>query len=211
VGDVLTRDDGGADVIKRYLCELDHALRRQQVSDRRRRRLLAEVEDHLRSDPEAVATFGDPDQLARQVAAAVEQPRRVRWWSIALVGTVFLFVAPLYAIPENALPPAPREGLPESIEWKLDWALALYGAALVLAVLSVAASWTRPRLARWPALLAVGALSGSVGLATAAAAVWPVGGSIAVASVVPVAVVLVFLAAFEAARLASAAWPPRLR
>ena len=197
-------------MIEGYLDELGRALRRERVSDRRRRRLLAEVEDHLRSDPDALSTFGDPEDLARQVAA-VEQPRRARRWSIALAGTVLLFVAPLYAIPENTLPPAPPQGLPASIEWKLDWALALYCAALAFAVLAVAVSWIRPRLARWPAWLAVGALAASVALAVTAAAEWPVGGSIAVASVVPVAVVLVVLAAFEAARLASAAWPPRLR
>ena len=96
-------------------------------------------------------------------------------------------MAPLYGIPENTLPPAPPQGLPAAVEWKLEWMIALYVAALVLAAVAVAVSWTRPRLALWPALLAVGALAASAALGSAAAFEWPVGGSTAVAAVVPIA------------------------
>jgi len=195
---------------ERYLHELDRALRRERISARRRRRFLAETADHLSCDPGAAKTFGDPEDLAQQVAAT-ERPRRVRVLSLILVGTVVAFTAPLYAIPENTLPPAPPQGLPATVEWKLDWAIALHGAALVLAVLAVAVSWARPRLATWPAWLAIGALAASAGLGSAAAVEWPVGGDVAIFAVVPSATACVCLAAFAAARLASAAWPPSPR
>ena len=190
----------------RYLQELEQALRQRRVPARRRRRFLAEAADHIACDPDAAATFGDPERLAAEVAA-MEQPRRVRLLSAILVGAILAFVAPLYGIPENALPPAPPQGLSASVEWKLDWMIALYLAALVLAGLAFAVSWVRPSLARWPAWLAVGALTGSAALGSAAAAEWPVGGHVAVAAVVPAAVVLVCVAAFATARLASVAWP----
>ena len=189
-----------------YLDELEQALRRHRVPARRRRRFLAEAADHIACNPEAEATFGDPEHLAQQVAA-MEQPRRVRVLSLILVGTIVAFVAPLYGIPENTLPPAPPEGLPAAVEWKLEWAIALYLAALALAMVAVGVSWARPRLAKWPAWLAVGSLAASAALASVAAVAWPVGGNVAAAAVVPCAVALVCLAAFATARLASAAWP----
>jgi HAAS len=191
----------------RYLDELERELRRHRVPARRRRRFLAEAADHIACGPDAVAAFGDPERLAQQVAA-VEQPRRTRLLSLILVGTILAFVAPLYGIPENTLPPAPPRGLPAAVEWKVDWALALYLAAIALAVVTFAVSWARPRLAKWPAWLAVGALAASAALGSAAAFEWPVGGNVALASVVPFAFALVCLAAFATARLASAAWRP---
>ena len=82
----------------------------------------------------------------------------------------------------------------------------------LIAAVAFALSWARPRLARWPAWLAVGALAGSAALSSAAAAEWPVGGNLALASVVPAAGALVGLAALATARLASAAWqhPPSI-
>ncbi len=188
-----------------YLDELELALRRHRVPARRRRRFLVEAADHIACDPEAAATFGDPGRLAQQVAV-MEQPRRVRLLSVVLVGTMLAFVAPLYGIPENTLPPAPPEGLPAAVEWKLDRAIALYIAAIALAVVTLGVSWARPRLAKWPAWLAVGALTASAAFGSAAAVAWPVGGSVAAVSVVPAAVALVCLAALATARLASAAW-----
>jgi hypothetical protein len=205
MGFALACDDGGLRVSDRYLDELEQALRRHRVPTRRRRRFLAEAADHIACDPEAVTTFGDPHGLAQQVAA-MEQPRRVRLLSLILVGTIVAFVAPLYGVPENTLPPAPPQGLPASVEWKLDWAIALYLAAIALALVAVGVSWAWPRLAKWPAWLAVGALAASAALGSAAAFEWPVGGNVAVAAVVPGAVALVSLAAFATARLASAAW-----
>jgi hypothetical protein len=188
---------------ERYLEELERALRRHRVMAWRRRRFLAEARDHIACDPSAVTSFGAPDRLAQEVARA-EQPRRARFLTLFLVATVVAFVVPLYGIPENTLPAAPAEGLPDHVTWKLDWAIVLYGAALVLASMACVVAWIRPRFAMWPAWLAVGSLVGSLGLATAAAVEWPVGGGIAIASVVPVAAALACLAAFATARLTSA-------
>ena len=195
---------------ERYLDELEQALRRHRVPARRRRRFLAEAADHLACDSNAAAAFGDPERLAQQVVA-LEQPKRIRLLSAILVGTTLAFVLPLYGIPENTLPPAPPQGLPAAVEWKLDWAIALYAAALAFAALALAVSWARPRLASWPAWLAVGALAASAALGSAAAVDWPVGGGVAVAAVLPTALALVCLAAFATARLASAAWRPSRR
>ena len=195
---------------KRYLAELDRALRRHRVSARRRRRFLAETEDHFSCDPAAATAFGDPDRLAEEIAAA-ERPRRTRLLTLVLAGAVVAFVVPLYGMPENTLPPAPAEGLPGSVAWKLDWAAAFYGAALVLAAVAFVFSLVRPRLAIVPACVAVSALVVSAALGSAAAIEWPVGGSTAVAAVVPMAAALASLALFVATRLASAAWPRRLR
>ena len=74
-------------------------------------------------DPDAARAFGDPARLAGEVAA-VEQPRRVRLMSAVLVGAILAFVVPLYGMPDNMLPPAPAAGLPEAVEWKIDWAIA---------------------------------------------------------------------------------------
>ncbi|MGH3018314.1 MAG: hypothetical protein ACRDLU_08070, partial [Gaiellaceae bacterium] len=79
---------------------------------------------------------------------------------------------------------------------------------LVLAAVAFAVSLARPRLARWPAWLAVGALAASAALGSAVAVEWPVGGNVAAASVVPIAAALVCLAVLATARLASAAWRP---
>ena len=55
-------------MIDGYTRELGSELRRLGVPASRRRRLLAETEDHLRSDPEALARFGPADDIARQCA-----------------------------------------------------------------------------------------------------------------------------------------------
>ena len=55
-------------MIDAYTRELGSELRRLGVPGPRRRRLLAETEDHLRSDPEAVSRFGSAGDIARQCA-----------------------------------------------------------------------------------------------------------------------------------------------
>ena len=52
-----------------YLDELERELATAGVDRRRRRRILAETDDHLRSDVDAVARFGSPRQLAQTFAA----------------------------------------------------------------------------------------------------------------------------------------------
>lgn len=55
-------------MIDGYTRELGSELRRLGVPASRRRRLLAETEDHLRSDPEALSRFGSAGDIARQCA-----------------------------------------------------------------------------------------------------------------------------------------------
>jgi amino acid transporter len=56
-------------VIEAYLDELSSELGNVGVRGRVRRRILAESEDHLRSDPDAVERFGAPAELANAFAA----------------------------------------------------------------------------------------------------------------------------------------------
>ena len=55
-------------MIDPYTSELGSELRRLGVPASRRRRLLAETEDHLRSDPAALSRFGSAGDIARQCA-----------------------------------------------------------------------------------------------------------------------------------------------
>jgi hypothetical protein len=56
-------------VIEEYLAELSRELGRVGIGGRLRRRILAESEDHLRTDPGAVDRFGSPAELANTFAA----------------------------------------------------------------------------------------------------------------------------------------------
>ena len=56
-------------MIEAYLNELGSELGNVGVRGRLRRRILAESEDHLRSDPDAVERFGAPAELANAFAA----------------------------------------------------------------------------------------------------------------------------------------------
>jgi hypothetical protein len=102
-------------VIDSYLADLRRALRLRLLL---RRRLLAEVEGHLResaeelrrsgrpaedAEREAVARFGSPEGVA---AAAVRAawPRSLVPAALLLLGALMLHVLPLYGIPENTLP-----------------------------------------------------------------------------------------------------------
>ncbi len=56
-------------MIESYLSDLRHELGAVGIRSRLRRRILAESEDHLRSDPDALARFGEPHELANSFAA----------------------------------------------------------------------------------------------------------------------------------------------
>jgi hypothetical protein len=137
--------------IESYLAGLERRLPRY-----RRRRVLSEVEEHLRDSadrhrdelaPEeaeaaAVADFGPVELVARRLRAEVAVGE-TRLASAAAFGAVLLFVFPLYVVPENTLPPAPWAEKPRDILvlqllavglWILGGALAATGAAL---------AWTR--------------------------------------------------------------------
>jgi hypothetical protein len=155
-------------VIEQVLAELERELAAVGVRGRLRQRILAESEDHLRSDPEAVDRFGPPRRVAVE-AARVAHPRMLLRSVLAYAAVVALFVLPLYGIPENTLPPAPWSERPDYLSWKLyvaevAWVLAL-GAAAAAALLA----WARLPRAGLAALfcsaipLALAAGIGSVG------------------------------------------------
>lgn len=115
-------------MIERYLEELERRLPR-----RGRRRILAELEDHLRSsaelhgEEEAIRRFGPPEEVARGF-------RRRNFGRIALAAAVATMLPAFYGLPENHLPPAtwPEGQMPFGLEWKRD-------AVYVLAALATAA------------------------------------------------------------------------
>jgi hypothetical protein len=185
-------------VIERYLRDLEAELLRARVPARRRRRLLAEVEDHLRSDPEGVVRCGDPAELARRYANEVRD--RALPASFVLLAATLAFVLPLYGIPENTLPPAPPEGLPAHLHVLLDAALGAFVLALATSVVAVLARGVRP-LAMG---VSVTSLVVSSALGLAAAVQWPTARPLTYALALPAAVVTVGAAL---ASLAWAAWP----
>jgi hypothetical protein len=115
--------------IDRFLDELA-----RELPPWRRRRMLAEAEDHLREaarevgEDEAVARFGSASDVARgfRGTAAVKLAAAAVFAALAL---------PLLSYPlvENGLPPAPwptEQAMPEHLRWKLDAVEILYLLAL---------------------------------------------------------------------------------
>lgn len=157
---------------ERLLEGLDRELSAVGVGGRLKRRLLAESEDHLRSDSEAAQRFGSPRRIAVEVAR-VAYARRLLWSALAYAAAVALFVMPLYGIPENTLPPAPWDGRPDYLTWKLyvsagAWLVAL-GAAGVAALLA----WRRLSRATYAALsLSAAAFALAAGIGSIGAVQW---------------------------------------
>jgi hypothetical protein len=85
-------------VIEAYLDRLGAELGRRGVRGRRRRRILAETEDHLRSDPEAAGRFGDAGEIAQAFAddlgtrGALAAPR----WAFAALAVAGTFYAVIF-------------------------------------------------------------------------------------------------------------------
>ncbi|HET6643781.1 MAG TPA: hypothetical protein VFG93_10940 [Gaiellaceae bacterium] len=167
-------------MIDAYLAELGRMLRLRFLV---RRRLLAEVEDHLRdsaralgSEREAVARFGPPVTVASSALRAVTA-RGLFWAALILLGTLSVYTLPLYGIPENTLPPAPWDERPGYLTWKLYAALisfAVAGTAALVALVCARFAWSRVGLAALVSSAAAFALS------AAAAAVLAVQWAVAV-------------------------------
>ncbi len=138
--------------IDTYLADL-----RARLPRLRRKRFLAEAETHLRDSYErhraaglapedaeraAVADFGPAPLVARRVAgvAAVVETRLA---SALALGACALFVLPLYAVPENTLPPATWAEKPDVIAGLQLATIAAWTAALVLSAASALLAWTR--------------------------------------------------------------------
>ena len=171
---VLGHDEDSRGVIERYLLDLGAQLAFYGVPRRRAARVLAESRDHLielaadESEHRAVARFGPPQKIALEVARAV-QPVVLFRSTLVFLGALALFVLPLYAIPENTLPPAPWDERPGYLTWKLYVSLGAFGVALPAALIAVAAAWRRQRRIALAGLslagmsLAVSAAVGAIG------------------------------------------------
>jgi len=161
-------------VIERYLLDLSAQLAFYGVPRRRAARVVTESRDHLielaadGGEHRAVARFGPPQRIAVEVARAV-QPVVLFRSTLVFLGALALFVLPLYAIPENTLPPAPWDERPGYLTWKLYVSLAAFGVAVPAALIAVAAAWRRRRLIALASLslagtsLAVSATVGAIG------------------------------------------------
>ena len=97
-------------MIDGYTRELGSELRRLGVPASRRRRLLAETEDHLRSDPEALSRFGSAGDIARQCADELGSSgaRRVSitaFAALAFAGLLFggLMLAVFATVPRHTI------------------------------------------------------------------------------------------------------------
>ena len=152
--------------ISEYLAELRHSLPGDPLF---RRRVLAEVEDHLREsaaavgEDEALRRMGAPRVVAAGFAApaAADATRRAAGVLVVCLGGFVI----AYLIGENTLPPAPwpsADAAPAFLRWTMtaaNWAFAtaavLGGGALLLSLLR-----------RTPAALAF-ACGGALGLASA--------------------------------------------
>ena len=90
---IRRRGRGGGDVTESYLAELSRLLR---VSPWRKRRILAEVEAHLRDaggDEDAIARFGTADEVARRFNELAPKPRPRLAALVVLGGLVVVFGA----------------------------------------------------------------------------------------------------------------------
>jgi hypothetical protein len=161
-------------VIERYLVDLSAQLAFYGVRGRRAKRIVAESRDHLlqlaagEGEQGAVALFGPSQVIAVEVARAV-QPVVLFRSALVFLGALALFVLPLYAIPENTLPPAPWDERPAYLTWKLYVSEGAFGLAGLAALIAVAGAWRRRRRTAFVALslagasLAVSTVIGAIG------------------------------------------------
>jgi hypothetical protein len=87
-------------VIEEYLADLSTQLARLGVRGARRRRILAETEDHLRSDAGATARFGEPAEIAQAFANDIGTRGALRaplWAFAALAAAGVFYTAMLVA------------------------------------------------------------------------------------------------------------------
>ena len=192
--------------IERYLAELERILPRLPLL---KRRILSEVEDHLREasaregEERALERFGAPHAVAAGFAATYAA-RYARLAQVATLGALASAFLALYPVPENALPPAPwPEGaMPEHLAWKQSALGAVFVAAITLTAVALLAARRHPRLASAATALALGLLTAFAGLATVLAVQWTdaVPGTpgwltfVPLASLAPVALAAVLLA-----------------
>jgi hypothetical protein len=207
---VCGSDDRGRRVIDLYLDDLAAQLAFYGIRGRRAARLRAEARDHLlelsadHGEEEAIARFGSPRTLAVEAARAAHPVMLLRSALVFLAALPF-FVLPLYAIPENTLPPAPWDARPDYLTWKLYVANGAFGVAVLAALVAALAAWQRWRRTTFLALtvagssLATSVVIGAIGAIQWAQAVPGAGTTLALSLATSV-----FLGSVAAASLASA-------
>lgn len=154
-----------SDPIEAYLRELGHTLPR---AHRLRSRILAETEDHLREAARelgpkaAVERFGAPRALARQFVPTYSR-FYARLSAYATLVVAAGFVALLYPIPENVLPPAPwpEGGKPDYLAWKQHAVAALFLVAMAACAVALATLRRHVSVSLLATLIALGSLSAS--------------------------------------------------
>lgn len=148
--------------IDEYLAELGRLLPRA-----RRRRVLAETEEHLRDAARACREEGLDDRAAERLAverfgasesvagevAAVYAIVGVRRASLLAVGAALALFLPLYGIPENTLPPATWDQKPSDIGMLQTVLVVTWLTASLFAGLGLALSLLRHARAARAALL----------------------------------------------------------
>lgn len=141
-------------MIDAYLAELSRHLR---VSPWRRRRILAEVEAHLRDaggDADAIARFGTPEEVAERFNELAPKPHPRLAGIVVLLGllTVFGAVQGL----ERHVPPAPwpEEQAPANLETIFTLATSGVFIALALALAALLRGGRREALAACATLAA---------------------------------------------------------
>jgi hypothetical protein len=158
-------------VIERYLREL-----RALLPVLSRRRVLEEVEEHLRlaardvGEEEAVARFGSPAVVARSFRA------RARWSNAALVlAAAVAFPVLTYPVSENQLPPAPwpsADAMPAELAWKRDAIIWLFVAAALAAAVALAGFARLRRLVVPAAAISLALLVATGALGTVLSVQW---------------------------------------
>jgi hypothetical protein len=132
---------------ERFLQELE---RRLPFALGARRRVLAEVREHLRDGgEESLRRFGSVDQLATELNRELRMraAARASWLAPLLV---VAFLVPFYVVPENTLPAAPWSVKPHYLAWKQHVVIAAVLIAAALAITGFAVGRLRPRLAFVP-------------------------------------------------------------
>jgi hypothetical protein len=161
--------------IDRYLRELRRAL----PWGLPRRRILAEVEDHLREtaaesgEEEAVARFGAARDVASRFAAPAAA-RAGRAVALGLAGLLAFVLVPGYGVVESALPPAPwAEGaMPDQLLWKRNAVWLLLALAVPPTLAALALLLRHPTLVPLAAAAALLPLAGAAALSTVLAVSW---------------------------------------
>jgi HAAS domain-containing protein len=158
-------------VIEQYLVEL-----RRRLPFYCRRRVLEEVEEHLRlsaravGEEQAVARFGPVDEVARSFCARA----RALYTALVLAAAV-TFPVLAYPIPENQLPPAPwpsADQMPAELAWKLDAIVWLFAAAAAAGAVALSGYVWRRRMFAPAALASLVSLVGVGSLGTILYAQW---------------------------------------